>query len=138
MTDDYLSGGMMYEGGQSLVRYIAATYGDSAIVKILQYRNWIFYDFFNAIKQTTKKDLEELEEDWRKTLNVYFNSNYGQKEEASEFARKIPSGLAITLAARMEPGGKRIALIGNRTKKSPSRLYVLKNDTERRAKTRKR
>ena len=36
MTDDYLSGGMMYEGGQSLVRYIAATYGDSALVKILK------------------------------------------------------------------------------------------------------
>lgn len=129
MTDDYLSGGMMYEGGQSLVRYIAATYGDSAIVKILQLRSWIFYDFFEAVKVATKKDIFELEDDWRKTLNVYFNTNYGQKEEANEFAHKIPSGLAVTLAARIEPGGKRIALIGNRTKKSPPRLYVLPNDT---------
>ncbi|MEP7235815.1 MAG: hypothetical protein ABI778_11030, partial [Ignavibacteriota bacterium] len=129
MTDDYLSGGMMYEGGQSFVRYIAVTYGDSAIVKILHYRSWIFYDFFEAVKAATKKDIGELEEDWRKTLNVYYNSNYGQKEEASEFARSIPSGLAVTLAARLEPGGRRIALIGNRTKKSPSRLYLLPNDS---------
>ena len=129
MTDDYQSGGMMYEGGQSFVRYIAATYGDSTIVKILKFRDWIFYDFFEAVKAATRKDLSDLEEDWRKTLNVYFNSNYGQKEETNEFAREIPSGLAVTLAARIEPGGKRIALIGNSTKKSPSRLYVLPDDT---------
>ncbi len=127
-TDDYLSGGMTYEGGQSLVRYIAATYGDSALVKILKYRNWIFYEFFEAVESATKKDIFTLIDDWKKTLNVYFNSNYGQKEEANEFARTIPSGLAVTVAARLEPGGKRIALIGNRTKKSPARLYILKND----------
>ncbi len=129
MSDDYESESMMYEGGQSFVRYIAATYGDSAIVKILKFRSWIFYDFFEAVKSATKKDLNDLEEDWRKTLNIYFNSNYGQKEEANEFAHKIHTGLAITLAARLEPGGKRIAVIGNKTKKSPARLYILPNDT---------
>jgi Tol biopolymer transport system component len=126
---EYLGGVMMYEGGQSLVRYIAVTYGDSALVKILKYNHGIFYSFPEAVQAATKKSLEQVIEDWHKTLNVYYNSNYGQKEEASEFARKIPINIAVVLAARIEPGGKRIAMIGNRTKASSARLYLVANDT---------
>jgi len=128
-TDDYLSGGLTYEGGQSFIRYIAAAYGDSALVKILKFRTGIFYDFLEGVKSATNKSLDDLEEEWHKTLNVYFNTRYGQKEEASEFARKIPTGLAVVLTARLEPGGKRIAMIASHTKKSPARLYLLANES---------
>ncbi|MDP4219162.1 MAG: BamA/TamA family outer membrane protein [Bacteroidota bacterium] len=132
--DDYLSGSLMYEGGQSFIRYIAMKYGDSALVKIIKHpKEFLSYDFDKAVKDVTKKDLGDLEEDWHKTLNVYFNTTYGQKEEADEFAHKIPVDLAVTLAARLEPGGKRIALIGGRSKKSPPRLYLLANDTSGKA-----
>jgi len=127
--ENYLAGGLMYEGGQSFVRYIVATYGDSAIVKILKHKNDLFYDFRESIRRVTKKSLEDTYEDWHKTLNVYYNTNYGQKEEANEFARKIPSGLAVILDARLEPKGKRIAMIGSRKKTSPPRLYIMANDT---------
>src|SRR5207249_8510095 len=100
----------------------AATYGDSAIVKILTYHHGIFYSFAEAVKEATKKSLEDVKADWYKTLNVYFNTNYGQKEEANEFARKIPSDLTAILAARLEPQGERIAMIGSRKSDSPPRL----------------
>lgn len=130
-TDDYLAGGLTYEGGHSLVRYIASTYGDSAIVKILRHPRLLFYDFDESVLDVTKRSLNDLIEDWKKTLNVYFNTNYGQKAEANEFARKINSGLAVVLAARLEPGGKRIAIIGSRSKESPSRLYIYDTETSK-------
>ncbi len=129
--DDFLSGTLLYEGGQSLVRYIAATYGDSALVKILKYRRGgLFpYNFDDAVKSATKHSLNEIYNEWHKILNVYYNTQYGQKEDIEDIARKIPSHLAIVEAARLAPDGKRIAILGKRTEDEPTKLFLLPNDT---------
>ncbi len=131
-SDDYfLNGSLLYEGGQSLVRYIAATYGDSALVKILKYRSGILfpYNFDRAVQSATKHSLGEIYKEWHKVLNVYYNTEFGQKEDIEDIARKIPTPLAIVEAARLAPDGKRIAILGKSAFDEPTKLYVIANDT---------
>ncbi|HZK76324.1 MAG TPA: hypothetical protein VFD13_05390 [Candidatus Kapabacteria bacterium] len=129
--DDFLSGTLLYEGGQSLVRYIAATYGDSALVKILRHREkGLFpYHFEDAVRAATKHSLEEIYQEWHKILNVYYNTEYGQKEDIEDIARKIPTHLAIVEAVRLAPDGKHIAILGKRTEEEGTKLFVIANDT---------
>ena len=128
---DFLFGTLLYEGGQSLVRYIATTYGDSALVRIIKYReNGIFpYDFPKAVHAATKHSLNEIYDEWHKLLNVYYNTEYGQKEDVEDIARKIPTGLDIIGSARLSPDGKCIAILGKRHTQEATKLFVLKNDT---------
>ena len=130
-NDEFLSGTLLYEGGQSLVRYIAASYGDSALVKILKYRSkGLFpYNFEDAVRAATKHSLDEIYKEWHKVLNVYYNTEYGQKEDIEDVARKIPTHLAIVEAARLAPDGKRIAILGKRTEEEGTKLFVIANDT---------
>ncbi len=129
--EDFLSGTLMYEGGQSLVRYIAATYGDSTLAKILKHREQsIFpYNFALAVKAVTHHSLDEIYAEWHKVLNVYYNTQFGQKEDIEDIAHKIPTHLAIVGAARLVPDGKQIALLGKRTVESSAKLYIIENDT---------
>ncbi len=129
--EDLLAGTFMYEGGQSLVRYIASKYGDSTLVKIIKHREGGIsaYNFEEAIKETTKHPFRELYDDWHKTLNVYYNTEYGQKEDVEDIARKIPTGLAVVGAARLSPDEKDIALLGKKTIEEGSKLFIVANDT---------
>ena len=133
---DFLAGIYLYEGGQSLVRYIAATYGDSALVKILQYRKSGFfpYDFEKAVHAATKHSLNEIYDEWHKLLNVYYNTEYGQKEDIEDIGRRIPTGLDIVEGARLSPDGKRIAIIGKRRLAEATKLFILENDSNATAK----
>lgn len=130
--DDFLSGTLMYEGGQSLVRYIAATYGDSALVRIIKYRgkSELFYNFEKAVQAVTKHSLTEIYDEWHKVLNVYYNTQFGQKEDIEDIARKIPTHLAIVGAARLAPDGQRIAVLGKRTVDASAKLYLVSNTPE--------
>lgn len=129
-SDQFFAGTFMYEGGHSLIRYLVSTYGDSVIPKILHYRgSFGRYNFLSAVKEATKKTLREIMETWHKRLTVYYASAYGQKQETEDFARKLPADLAIIFAARVAPDGKRIAVIAKRKKDSPSRLFLIANDT---------
>ncbi len=130
-NDDFLSGTLLYEGGQSLVRYIAAAYGDTALVKILKHRTGgLFpYNFDAAVQSATGHSLAEIYADWHKVLNVYYNTQYGQYEDIADLGRKIPTHLAIVEAARLAPDGRRIAVLGKVSFDAPTKLYLLANDT---------
>jgi Tol biopolymer transport system component len=132
--EDFLAGTLLYEGGQSLVRYIAATYGDSVLVKILKHKSGTFYDFEEAVHAATKHSLNSIYEEWHKNLNVYYNTEFGQKEDIEDVARKIPTGLEIVDAARLAPDGKHIAIIGKRTVDEATKLFILDKDTNSSAK----
>lgn len=127
--DRFLGGTLMYEGGQSLVRYIAATYGDSALQKIIKYRKGRTYDFDVAIQEATHHSFDEIYDAWKRTMIVYYATRYGDHEEIERIARKVPTNLAIVLAARIAPDGSRIAMIGKASEDDPARLYVITNDT---------
>lgn len=125
-SNDFLAGGLVYEGGQSFVRYITAKYGDSALARIIKTRAGGLgtYNFEQAINKVTGLSLNELRHEWFKRLNVLYNTAYGQKEESEEFSTKVPTGLDIVFAARLSPNGKQVAAIGKRSADSPANLYL--------------
>jgi len=127
--DDFLAGAMVYEGGQSLVRYIAATYGDTALADIVRYRSGSTYNFDEAVQHATKHSLHEIYDEWHKILNVYYNTEFGQKEDIEDIARKIPTGLNIVAAARLSPAQDQIAVLGKTSYDEPTKLYLFSNDT---------
>jgi TolB protein len=127
--DRFLGGTLLYEGGQSLVRYIAATYGDSALQKVIKYRKGRTYNFDVALHEATHHTLDEIYDEWKRTMIVYYATRYGTHEEIERIARKIPTNLAIVLSARLSPDGKRIAVLGKASEEDPVRLYVISNDT---------
>jgi Tol biopolymer transport system component len=129
--EHYLSGTLLYEAGQSLVRYIATTYGDSSLRKIVKYRSDLFYDFNEAVKMVTKHSLKEIYKEWHKYLTVYYGTSYGQHHEVNEVGRRINCGLKIVNSARLAPDGKRIALIGKESTIAPTAIYLMHDDTSK-------
>src|SRR5207237_4966038 len=90
--NEFLSGTLMYEAGQSLVRYIAAKYGDSTLVKIVkQLHRGLFNYFDRAVEHATKHSFQNIYDDWHKSLTVLYNTTYGQKEDIETIGRKIPT-----------------------------------------------
>jgi len=128
--EDYLGGVLLYEGGQSLVRYIAYAYGDSSLVRILKHRGGLgLYDFNSAVQHVTKHSLAEIYAEWHKYLTVYYATAYGQHDETKDVGRRIHPGLDIVEAARLEPDGKQIAIVGKEDPETPRGIYVMRNDT---------
>jgi Tol biopolymer transport system component len=128
--DDYLGGVLLYEGGQSLVRFIAQNYGDSSLATIIKHRGTIgLYDFDESVQFATKHSLHDIYEEWHKYLTVYYGTSYGQHDDTKDVGRKINSGLDIVETARLEPDGAEIAIIGKENAVTPQGIYVMKNDT---------
>lgn len=122
-------GTLLYEGGQSLVRHIASTYGDSSLRKIVTYGQENSYDFDRAVESVTKHSLEDIVLEWKKRMHVYYNTQYGAKLETEEFGNRFKSGLAVVAAARISPDGAKYAVVGKTGIDAPILLYIFKDDT---------
>ncbi|MEO6940676.1 MAG: M48 family metalloprotease [Candidatus Kapaibacterium sp.] len=129
-SSDYLAGSLTYEAGQSLVRLIAVEFGDTALVKILQYRGALgIYSFTEAVAAVTHRSLGQLVEHWHERLLVYYATQYGQKEEVHDYGRDISHGLDIISAARRQPNGNMIAVVAKSSKDAPTGIYLFRTDT---------
>ncbi|PSQ99544.1 MAG: hypothetical protein BRD48_03855 [Bacteroidetes bacterium QS_9_68_14] len=93
------NGRLRYAVGNSQVRYLAATRGDSTIRKVLAHRDTTgplkTYTFQGAFEEVTGEDYEAFYEDWRRHVNVYYNSLAGQLPTADSL-------VADSAAAPME------------------------------------
>ncbi|GAB5537751.1 MAG: PD40 domain-containing protein [Rubricoccaceae bacterium] len=80
------NGRLKYAVGNSQIRYLTDTYGDSTLAKILAHRSPALFglasvhDFALAFQRVTGKSYREFNEEWRKHVNVYYNTQAGQME----------------------------------------------------------
>jgi len=80
------NGRLKYAVGNSQIRYLTDTYGDSTLAKILAHRSPALFglasvhDFALAFRRVTGKSYREFNEEWRKHVNVYYNTQAGQME----------------------------------------------------------
>ena len=80
------NGHLLYSLGNSQVRYLAEQYGDSTITNILEHRTPNLlglaetHDFFEAFRDEVGITYNTFQEDWRKHINVYYNTMAGQME----------------------------------------------------------
>jgi Tol biopolymer transport system component len=122
-------GTLIYEAGQSLVRHIATTYGDSSLRKIITYGQDHNYKFGKAVEDATGKTLDDIILAWKKRVNVYYNTQFGTKKETEEFGRRFKDGLDIVSSARISRDGKKYAVIGKQSLDDPALLYIYDDDT---------
>ena len=86
------NGRLRYAVGNSQVRYLAETRGDSTIAKILAYRDGFLglevNDFQVAFREVVGMPYREFYEEWRKHVNVYYNTQAGQMERLDSLSTK--------------------------------------------------
>jgi dipeptidyl aminopeptidase/acylaminoacyl peptidase len=80
------NGRLRYAVGNSQVRYLAQSRGDSTLAKILAHRTPVLlglgrvHDFRTAFESVTGESYATFNEEWRKHVNVYYNTQAGQME----------------------------------------------------------
>ena len=80
------NGRLLYAVGNAQTRYLAAQYGDSTLTDLLAHRDTVLFglgrvhDFESALQATTGQSYRAFYDDWRRHMNVYYNTMAGQLE----------------------------------------------------------
>lgn len=129
------NGRLRYAVGNSQARYLAQTYGDSTITKLLEHRQPALFglarvhDFYAAFRETVGMPYREFFEEWRKHVNVYYNTLAGQMERVDSLNvdRLGVPGTTIE-ALQFSPDTTRIAAVVLSSLARPiTRLYTMRN-----------
>ena len=112
------NGRLRYAVGNSQVRYLAETYGDSTIAKILAHRTPALFglakvhDFETAFRAVVGKSYSDFNEEWRKHVNVYYNTMAGQMERLDSLGVE-PYGLPgqVVYDVRFSPDTSQVAAV---------------------------
>ena len=88
------NGRLRYAVGNSQVRYLAEQYGDSTLTSILRHRKTFLpgikvHDFYSAFEATLEKPYRDFYEEWRKHVNVYYNTLAGQMERVDSLGTPL-------------------------------------------------
>ena len=85
---DYMSGFMVYKGGQSLMNYIAEKYGSPKIGEILG-KIRVARSVDRGLKQTLGVNTEELSKRWQKYLRKKYWPDIKGRDEPEDIAKKM-------------------------------------------------
>ena len=129
------NGRLKYAVGNSQIRYLADVYGDSTIAKILAHRDPALFglarvnDFQTAFQKVTGKSYRDFNEEWRKHVNVYYNTQAGQMERLDSLGTKplaFPGQIIYEVA--YSPDTTQIAAVVLTSLNRPvRRLFVMNN-----------
>ena len=106
-----------HHDGFSKVKLMAQTYGDSSIVKLLEYRNkYKLFNFEKAFKEATGVKVEKFNDFWRRTINTYYYGTRSQKETYEDagdvFTLPISKLGSLTSGFKFSSDSMHIAMIG--------------------------
>ena len=112
------NGRLRYAVGNAQVRYLAEAYGDSTIAQILAHRTPVLFglagvhDFETAFRAVVGKSYAAFNEEWRKHVNVYYNTVAGQMERLDSLGVE-PYGLPgqVVYDVRFSPDTSRVAAV---------------------------
>ncbi|MEO0557250.1 MAG: hypothetical protein AAF170_03595 [Bacteroidota bacterium] len=129
------NGRLLYAVGNSQVRYLTETYGDSTIAKILAHRSPALFglarvhDFALAFRRITGKSYREFSEEWRKHVNVYYNTQAGQMERLDSLGvEPLAFPGQVIYDVKYSPDTTQIAaVVLTSTTRPVRRLFVMNN-----------
>ena len=131
------NGRLLYASGHSQVRYFAQQHGDSTLTDLLQHKTDVLFglaevhDFETAFKKTTGTSHEAFYEQWRRDVNVYYNTLAGQLETLDSLRTdtlSVPGQYVEDLA--YSPDTSRIAALTQLSPERPvRRLHVIDRST---------
>lgn len=112
------NGRLRYAVGNSQVRYLAQSRGDSTLAQILAHRKPVLlglgsvHDFSTAFRAVTGETYTTFNEEWRKHVNVYYNTQAGQMERLDSLDAE-PFGLPgqVVYDVAFSPDTARVAAV---------------------------
>jgi hypothetical protein len=129
-------GKLKYAFGNAQLRYFTEKYGDSTLVNLLSHRDkalgmFEYHDFDKAFDEVIDGGYSAFYDDWRKHVNVYYNTLAGQMERVDSLdADAIYYPGQFLYDAAVSPGDSLIAVLSLASMARPvKRLYVLNNDS---------
>ncbi len=131
------NGRLLYAVGHSQVRYFAQQYSDSTLADVLLHRKDALFgltqihDFETAFADVTRRSHKTFYEQWRRDVNVYYNTLAGQLETLDSLRTdtlNVP-GQAVDNVV-YSPDTSRIAVLSTLSPEQPvTRLHVLDRST---------
>lgn len=133
-------GRLMYAVGNSQLRYFTEKYGDSTLVQKLSHRDsflgiFQYHDFESAFSEVLDGGYEEFYEDWRKHMNVYYNTLASQMERTDSLNTgplSLPGQFYFDMA--VSPNDSLLAVLSLPSLERPVRsLFIVKNDSTKKS-----
>ncbi len=131
------NGRLLYASGHSQVRYFTQQHGDSTLADVLHHKKDVLFglaevhDFETAVAETVGSSYETFYEQWRRDVNVYYNTLAGQLETLDSLRTdtlRVPGQYVEDLA--YSPDTSRIAALATLSPEQPvRRLYVIDRST---------
>lgn len=118
---DPLDGTLLYEGGQSLVRYMMDEYGERVIADILHGGRDFFngYNFGAAVEQATGLTFDRIYDNWEAALQELYLTQLKQGDRIQNVGTPLPiDNLTAISWAVPSPDGSRIAYVGSKRVKN--------------------
>lgn len=130
------NGRLMYASGNSQLRYFTEKYGDSTLVDLFSHRQKLlgileYHDFYDAFDEAVEGGYDAFFEDWRKHMNVYYNTLASQMERTDSLQAEklnVPGQFYYDMAA--SPDDSLFAVLSLTSLNRPvRRLYIVQNDS---------
>ncbi|CAM3223395.1 hypothetical protein [Rhodothermus bifroesti] len=125
------NGRLLYAVGHAQTRYLAWKLGDSTLVHLLRHRTRQLgflkvHDFYKAFQAATGKPYAAFEEEWRRHVNVYYNTLASQMETADSLqGERLQLPLAYIDDVAISPETAHWAILGMPSMRRPlTALYV--------------
>ncbi len=115
---NYLFGYMAYKGGQSLLKFVADTYGKQKIGEILRGIN-VIRSVEDAFLDALGTDFNDLSKDWHRWLKTRYWTTLIRTDEPARVAKKLSNhqawGNSINNSPVISPDGKKLVFLSNRS-----------------------
>ncbi len=129
-------GRLRYALGNSQLRYFTEKYNDSTLINLLKHREKLFglveyHDFGSAFEETIKGGYGAFYDDWRKHMNVYYNTIASQMERVdSLYSEPFEFPGQFYFDAAVSSDDSVIAILSLTSMERPvKRLHLIQNDS---------
>jgi len=115
---EQLGGFLAYKGGQAALLYVSEKYGEEKISEILNKGKFLIL-MERASKEALGVPLENVSEDWQKTLRRAYWPEIAERREPKEFSRALTDhtkdGSLFNQKPEWSPKGDRLAFFSDRS-----------------------
>jgi len=108
---DHIGSRLVYEQGHSLIRFITAEFGDSALFKIIERFRSFPLSFNLALKRSIGLSENELFDAWKKRVDRHYNIVHANHAPVAHSGRTIATPFQAAHAARWSPDGAMVAIV---------------------------
>ncbi len=109
---DQIDARLVYEEGHSLIRYIAAKFGEDKIREIIKKYQSFPLSFNLALKRTIGLSEKELFRQWKNEVETHYSKQLKTHQAVTAIGKVLPTPFQYNYGVRWSPTGEKIAIVG--------------------------